>query len=250
MRIQTNPFLKKGLNKSRGYSGNKVMTISGAYFKTFILLMVLLVGFIYSWINTKEISYMIEGTGSFLIVAGVSLIGAFILSILTSFIPRIAYITAPIYALSEGIVLGTISKIVDFQRPGVVLSAVLLTFALALAALLVYRSNPSMGAKIRKGVFMAVMAIFMVQLVGFGFSFFGITLPIYKSGTIGIIFSLVVIIIATLNLIVSYDTVIELSNMGAPKYMEWYSAFGIVVTLVWLYLEVVELLIKITGKDE
>ena len=236
-----NPFLEKGF-KNVTYQDNS-MTVGGTVLKTMVLLALVGFSFIYSWLE------MGAGIGEFTTILGIAVVIALISSLVTAFIPKISPITAPIYAVSEGILLGYISKLADLKFPGIVVSAILLTLALTLATLLIYRRNPAVAGKITRGVMIATFGVFLTYLVTFVLGFFGISLPIFGSGPIGILFSVAVIVIATLNLIVDYDFILKNVSQGAPKYMEWYSAYGLMVTLVWLYIEILRLLTKLKSDD-
>ena len=236
-----NPFLEKGF-KNVTYQDNS-MTVGGTVLKTMVLLALVGFSFIYSWLE------MGAGIGKFTTILGIAVVIALISSLVTAFIPKISPITAPIYAVSEGILLGYISKLADLKFPGIVVSAILLTLALTLATLLIYRRNPAVAGKITRGVMIATFGVFLTYLVTFVLGFFGISLPIFGSGPIGILFSIAVIVIATLNLIVDYDFILKNVSQGAPKYMEWYSAYGLMVTLVWLYIEILRLLTKLKSDD-
>lgn len=236
-----NPFLEKGF-KNVTYQDNS-MTVGGTVLKTMVLLALVGFSFIYSWLE------MGAGIGEFTTILGIAVVIALISSLVTAFIPKISPITAPIYAVSEGILLGYISKLADLKFPGIVVSAILLTLALTLATLLIYRRNPAVAGKITRGVMIATFGVFLTYLVTFVLGFFGISLPIFGSGPIGILFSIAVIVIATLNLIVDYDFILKNVSQGAPKYMEWYSAYGLMVTLVWLYIEILRLLTKLKSDD-
>lgn len=236
-----NPFLDKGF-KEVSYQDN-AMTLGGTVLKTLVLLALVGASFIYSWL---AISTGIANFRTILLIAvGIALIS----SLVTSFVPKISPITSPIYALSEGVFLGYISKIADLKFPGIVFPAILLTLALTLATLLIYRRTPSIAGKITKGVMIATFGVFLTYLVTFILGFFGVVLPIFVSGPIGILFSVAVIVIATLNLIVDYDFILKNVSSGAPKYMEWYSAFGLMVTLIWLYIEILRLIVKLKSED-
>lgn len=236
-----NPFLEKGF-KNVTYQDNS-MTLGGTVLKTMVLLALVGFSFIYGWLE------MSAGIGNFTTILGIAAVIALISSLVTAFIPKISPVTAPIYAVSEGILLGYISKLADLKFPGIVFQAILLTLALTLATLLIYRRTPAIAGKIARGVMIATFGIFLTYLATFILGFFGISLPIFGSGPIGILFSIAVIVIATLNLIVDYDFILKNVSHGAPKYMEWYSAYGLMVTLIWLYIEILRLLTKLKSDD-
>ncbi len=159
--------------------------------------------------------------------------------------------TAPIYALLEGLVLGGLSAIMDLRYPGIAVQAVSLTFGTLFVLLLAYSSRIiQVTQKFHLGVIAAtggVMVFYLLQMV---LGFFGVRfLSVNGSGMIGIGFSLIVVAIAALNLVLDFDFIERGVNYGAPKYMEWYGAFGIMVTLVWLYLEILRLLSKMRSRN-
>jgi uncharacterized YccA/Bax inhibitor family protein len=175
------------------------------------------------------------------------LIGGFVIALVTIFKKEWSPITAPVYALLEGLVLGGISAIFERSYPGVAIQAVGLTFGTLFVLLLAYKSGivrATQGFKI--GVIAATGGIAVFYLVEMVLNFFfHFQVPaINGSGPWGIVFSLFVVIIAALNLVLDFDLIESGVRMGAPKYMEWYGAFGLMVTLIWLYLEILRLLAK------
>jgi uncharacterized YccA/Bax inhibitor family protein len=175
------------------------------------------------------------------------LIGGFVIALVTIFKKEWSPVTAPVYALLEGLVLGGISAIFERSYPGVAIQAVGLTFGTLFVLLLAYKSGivrATQGFKI--GVIAATGGIAVFYLVEMVLNFFfHFQVPaINGSGPWGIVFSLFVVIIAALNLVLDFDLIESGVRMGAPKYMEWYGAFGLMVTLIWLYLEILRLLAK------
>lgn len=241
MRKESNPALTLGFEKA--VSDGTTMTVGGTIVKILIMTAILGVTFVYSWIafQNPDINYR-----SALIVSS---IGALILGFLTSFIPKVAQYTAVFYAAFEGVLLGSISRYFENVFPGIVFPAILLTIICLVATVLIYRRTPEIAGRIRKGVLIGVISIAAIYLVGMILSFFGIMLPIYGSGIIGIGFSLFVVVIATASLIMDYDFILKASQYGYPKYMEWYGAFGLMVTLIWLYTEILSLLAKIMDNN-
>jgi uncharacterized YccA/Bax inhibitor family protein len=156
-------------------------------------------------------------------------------------------VTAPVYALLEGLVLGSLSALMELRYPGIAFQAVGLTFGTLFMLLLAYRSGLiPVTQKLRMGVIAATGGIAVFYLLEWLLGFFGIYFTsINGSGFIGIGFSLFVVAIAALNLVLDFDFIERGVQAGAPKYMEWYGAFGIIVTLVWLYLEILILLSKL-----
>jgi uncharacterized YccA/Bax inhibitor family protein len=174
-------------------------------------------------------------------------IGGFVVGLATSFKRNWAPVTAPIYAVLQGLFIGGISLVMEQRFPGLVLQAVLLTFGVMFALLAAFQSRiirPS--ATFKAVVVSATLGIALVYMVSMVLQlFFHTAIPmIFDNGPVGIIFSLVVVGIAALNLVLDFDFIEKGIAAGAPKWMEWYAAFGLTVTLVWLYIEILRLLAK------
>ena len=169
---------------------------------------------------------------------------------LTIFKKTWAPATAPIYAACEGLVLGSTSALFELRYPGIVLRSVALTFGVLLTLLIAYRSGAIRATPgFRRGVIAATGAIVLVYLSSFVLGLFGVNLGFLNSSSpLGIGISLVVVGIAALNLVLDFDFIEQGAKTGAPKYMEWYAAFGLIVTLVWLYLEILRLLSKLNDR--
>ena len=182
-----------------------------------------------------------------LLIAGS--IGGFITALVTIFIPRLSPFTAPVYAALEGLVLGAISAVFETMYPGIVIQAVGLSVGVLAVMLFVYGTGIIRATeKFKIGVVAATGAVCLVYLVDIVLSLFGIRMPfIHESGVVGIGFSLVVVVIAALNLILDFDFIEQGVKQQAPKYMEWYGGFSLLVTLVWMYLEILRLLAKLRG---
>ncbi|WP_010293214.1 Bax inhibitor-1/YccA family protein [Clostridium senegalense] len=238
-RVNSNPFITSGFEKSKTGYNNKTMRVSSTIIKSLILIGITVTSFGTTW------SVLKEGTSDFNSLLIISSIAAVILSILTSFIPKIANVTSILYAMFEGVLLASFSMVMESNYPGIVFSATCLTFAVAIATLLIYRRTPTLAGKIRKGVTIGITSVFLLYILSFILSIFGIYLPIYGGGTIGIGFSVLVVTLASFSLILDYDFILKNVQYGAPKYMEWYSAFGLLVTLIWLYIEIVQLISKL-----
>ena len=178
-------------------------------------------------------------------------IGGLILALVTVFKREWSGFTAPAYAVCEGLVLGGISAIFELKFPGIVMQAVALTFGTLFCLLMAYKTGLiRVTEKFRLGVFVATAAIALVYLVSFVLGFFNLQVPfMVGSGLVSIGFSLFVVGIASLNLVLDFDFIEHGAEAGAPKYMEWYGAFGLMVTLVWLYIEILQLLAKLRGRD-
>ena len=178
-------------------------------------------------------------------------LGGFVVAMVTIFKKTWAPVTAPIYALLEGLVLGGLSAMFEVRYPGIAMEAVGLTFGTLFVMLFLYKSGViKVTQKFRMGVVAATGGIMVFYLLTWLLSMFHITAftSVYGSGLIGIGFSLFVVAIAALNLVLDFDFVEQGVAYGAPKYMEWYAAFGIMVTLVWLYLEMLRLLSKVRSR--
>jgi uncharacterized YccA/Bax inhibitor family protein len=169
----------------------------------------------------------------------------------TVFKKKWSAVTAPAYALLEGLFLGGISAAFEAKFPGIVIQAVALTFGTLFALLIAYRSGlikPTENFKL--GIFAATGGIALFYLVSMVLGFFHVNVPLINSSSpLGIGFSVVVVIIAALNLVLDFDFIEKGSQMGAPKYMEWYAGFGLLVTLVWLYVEILRLLSKLRSRN-
>jgi uncharacterized YccA/Bax inhibitor family protein len=215
------------------------MTVQGTVNKTGFGLLAVLAGGAVTWNMENPAILMIVG-----------LIGGLVLGLTTSFKKEWAPFTTLPYALLEGLMLGGISRMYEVRTQGIVVLAVGLTLGVLCALLLAYTSRLiHVTENFRLGVVAATGGIALFYLVSIGLSFFHIRIPyIHESGPIGIIFSLVVVGIASMNLVLDFDFIERGAAVGAPKYMEWYGAFGLLVTLVWLYLELLRLLSKIMGK--
>ena len=179
------------------------------------------------------------------------MIGGLIVAVVTIFKKTWAPITAPIYALLEGLVLGSVSAMFEVRFPGIAIQSVGLTFGTLIALLLVYRSGLiKVTDNFRLGVVAATGGIALFYVATMILGFFGVRFPsIYGAGPLGIGISVFVVIIAALNLVLDFDFIESGARQGAPKYMEWYAAFGLMVTLIWLYLEILRLMSKLRSRN-
>jgi uncharacterized YccA/Bax inhibitor family protein len=221
-------------------SADDAMTIGGAVNKTALALLILLVAASYTW-------NLAPGDPRVAMLTLVGLIGGLIAAIATVVRKEWAPVTTPAYAALEGLLLGGVSVGFEARYPGLVSQAVFLTFGVLGVLLLAYRSGMIRATEnFKLGVVAATGGIAFVYLIGFVMSFFGAAIPlIHGSSPIGIAFSLLVVGVAALNLVLDFDFIEQGAERGAPKYMEWYAAFGLLVTLVWLYLEMLRLLAKL-----
>ena len=240
-----NPALSSKTFQHLEVTSENQMTLNGTVNKTAISLAILLL--------MASFTYITENTG----LMWFGFIGGFILALITIFKQQWAPYTVPVYAALEGLALGGISLIYEeIAYTGIVQSAAFLTFGIFGALLFAYKTKiikPTENFKL--GIFAATGGIAIFYLISIVISFFGEPLAIFDpssdgyGGWLSIGFSLFVVVIAALNLVLDFDFIEEAVENGAPKYMEWYGAFGLLVTLVWLYLEILRLLSKLNSRN-
>lgn len=243
----SNPVMTGKIYEKAGLAADGgVMTINGTLNKIGLMLLLLIVSASYTW--NLVLGDDPSRVGTLAIVGG---IGGFIVAMVTVFSPKSSPYTAPVYAILEGMFLGAISAVINAQYPGVAFQAVLLTIGTLFTMLFLYRSGTIRATpKFRRGVMMATGAVFFAYMISWILSMFGMSVGfMHSSGPLGILISLVIIVIAALNLIMDFDFIEKGSQMGAPKYMEWFGAFGLMVTLIWLYIEFLRLLSRFAGRD-
>ncbi len=229
------------------------MTANGAFAKTFILFLIVLAGGAFGWSQTPDAKTTISSTGlvsQTVEIPGWSWIALFVgfgLAMVCIFKPKASPFLAPLYAVAEGIFLGVISKAFEVRWDGIVFQAILATVAVFFATLALYVFGVvKVTKKFQMVVIGATVGVFLLYLFAAILSFVGVDMVFWNSPSLfGIAFSVVVCVIASLNLFLDYEFIAQASKSGAPKYMEWYGAFGIMVTLVWLYLEMLRLLAKL-----
>ena len=243
----SNPALNAKIFQGQSVALDDAMTLDGTVNKTGILLLCAIATAAYSWHTFME-TRSLAAVNS-LLWAG--LIGGFIVALITIFKKEWAPVTAPIYSLLEGLVLGSLSAVLELRYPGIAIQSVSMTFGVLFVMLLAYRSHLiPVTQKLRLGIVAATGAIALFYIAEIILSFFGIQFAsINGSGALGIGFSVVVVVVASLNLVLDFDFIESGVQARAPKYMEWYSAFGLMVTLVWLYLEILRLLSKIRSRN-
>lgn len=227
-------------------SRSNTMTITGTANKTLILVGLAFATSLYTYTTAingqfdQAIPWAVGGA-----------IVALILGLVTAFKPTAAPITAPLYALAEGLLLGGLSALYEIRygklMPGIVVLAVTLTFGTLTALLAAYQFRLIRATEnFKLGVFAATGGIGILYLATFILGFFGIQIPyLHSAGPIGIGFSAFVVVVAALNLVLDFDFIENACQQGAPKWMEWYAGYGLMVTLVWLYIEFLRLLAKI-----
>lgn len=223
-------------------TGSEVMTINGTVNKTFILFFLLLLPASWSWTQFMNSP---NPAAAYPWIIGGSLLGL-VIALITVFNKPLAPYLAPAYAICKGLVVGAISATYEALYDGIVLQAIALTMGVLFSLLLAYKTRViKVTENFKLGVIAATGAIFLVYLVNIALSFFGMSIPyLHDSGPVGIGISVVIVIVAALNLVLDFDFIENGAARGAPKYMEWYGAFGLMVTLIWLYLEILRLLAK------
>jgi uncharacterized YccA/Bax inhibitor family protein len=237
----SNPVLKESAFSGQLATG-QAMTIQGTVNKTGLLLFFVVVAAAWTW----GLSHSPNPEAAFPWMMGGALIG-FVTALVTVFKNSWSPLTAPLYALCQGLFLGGVSAMFEKSYPGIAVQAVALTFAVMLVLLLAYKTGIIRATRgFKLGIIAATGAIAVVYTVNFLLQMFGVNSFsfLYSSTPLGIGVSVVVVIIAALNLILDFDFIETAARMGAPKHMEWYGAFGLMVTLIWLYLEILRLLGK------
>tara|TARA_B100000900_G_C20511630_1_gene688266 strand:- start:338 stop:1096 length:759 start_codon:yes stop_codon:yes gene_type:complete len=242
----SNPTLNSSTFKTTNSGGSilidETMTIRGTVDKTAISLFLLVIAAYYTYSN--EMSNMVW----------IGSIGGFIVALITVFKKRWSPYTVPIYAILEGLALGAISKIYDtiYEDQGIVFMAISLTALVLFSLLFAYKTKIIKATEnFKLGVFAATAGIAIFYVISFVLSLFDFNISFLNpqdSGLFGIGISFFIVIIAALNLVIDFDFIEEGAEKGAPKYMEWYGAFGLLVTLIWLYLEILRLLAKLKNR--
>jgi len=242
----SNPALNDNVFRDERAAFGEAMTVQGTANKTGVLLICAMATAAWSWNRFQNAPTEVVP------LIGIGAIGGLIFAMVTIFKKSWAPVTAPIYALLEGLLLGAISVMFNLRYPGIAIQAVSLTFGTLLALLIAYRSGViRVTDKFRLGVVAATGGIAFFYLLTMILGFFGIHFnSIFGSGVIGIGFSVVVVIVAALNLVLDFDFIESGARAGAPKYMEWYAAFGLMVTLIWLYMEILRLLAKLRSRND
>ena len=245
----SNPTMREGLYTSvgRDYAGTEVMTVNGTINKTLLLLLLVVLGASYTW---KVVMESVNPSAAMPWMIG-GAIGGLIAALVVAFKPKTAPIAGPIYAILEGLFLGGISAFFAQRFTGIVIQAVALTLGVMMVMLFVYRSGIiKVNQKFIGGVVAATGAVALFYVVTMIMSMFGADTSFMSgSGTMSIVISGVIVAIAALNLVLDFHFIVEGAKSGAPKYMEWYGAFSLMVTLVWLYLELLRLLAKLNSRD-
>lgn len=233
----SNPALRDQIfYDNQVYGTSETMTIHGTIDKTIILLFLVIVSAAFTWNYSPLPGIVLLGL----------VLGGFAVALLTIFKPNLAPFSSPLYSILEGAFLGSFSALMNTEYPGIVSQAIILTFGVFFLLLVVFRTRLiKVTETFKLVVFGATGAIAMLYLANIVLSMFNMPIGfINEGGILGIGFSLVVIVIASLNLIVDFDYIEKSAEEGLPKYIEWYAAFALMVTLIWLYLEILRLLAK------
>lgn len=235
----SNPVMRgRVFDNVESYGNN--MTLEGTVNKIGLLLTILVLSSCFSFFNAQTL-----GVGTIVVTS----LGALVLAMIMSFVPKASPILSPIYAILEGCVLGIISNIYASEYSGIVMQAILLTMCIFIVMLTAYRLHLiRVTDKFVTIITAATCGIALLYLVDTILSMFGASVVfLHQTGWVGILVSLVIVVIASLNLLLDFRFIEEANSMGAPRYFEWYLAFGMMVTIVWLYLEVLRLLANFVG---
>ncbi|MDR3366194.1 MAG: Bax inhibitor-1/YccA family protein [Prevotellaceae bacterium] len=236
-------------SRNASIATDSVMTVRGTVHKTLLLLLLAVLGASYTWqvfVNavTPEVApsavtpYMVGG-----------LIGGLVFALIAIFNPRRSVWAAPLYAVSEGLCLGGLSAMFNAQTDGIVLQAIGLTIGVLFVMLLLYRTGAiKVTHKLRSGIIIATASIALFYVATWIASFFTSVTFLHDASLLSIGISVFIVIVAALNFLLDFDFIDRGAQMAAPKYMEWYGAFGLMLTLVWLYLEILRLLSKLSRR--
>ena len=249
-----NPALNSKIFKDFSTDSKETMTLNGAVNKTALSLLLLLltgcVGFYMTFSSGEFKEGNVVNMSSTLMILG--FVVGFILALVTIFKKHLSPYTVPAYAIFEGLALGSISAFFSAMYDGIVFQAILITAGIFCTLLFLYKTKIIKATEnFKLGIVAATGGIAIVYIVNLMMSLFGSGLPVMDINNASIYsigFSLVVVVIAALNLVLDFDFIEEASEMGVPKYMEWYGAFGLMVTLIWLYLEILRLLAKLNSR--
>lgn len=221
---------------------SEAMTVQGAVNKSILLFAILLLTAIFTFRATTTPTY------TWLIVG---LVGGLITALITIFSPQKAPVTAPLYAIFEGIFVGAISLLYGLAYSGIVFQAICLTMGILFTMLFLYKSGIiKVTQRFRTGVIAAMGGIALLYITSMILGFFGITMPLlHESSMAGIGINILIVGVAAFMLLLDFDSIEEGAEMKAPKYVEWYGAFSLILTLVWLYIQILRLLSLISGND-
>ncbi|MCA9405110.1 MAG: Bax inhibitor-1/YccA family protein [Candidatus Omnitrophica bacterium] len=254
----SNPaFNPRSYEKTRTFGLGETMTIQGTVNKTMISLFLLVVSAAWTWSQLLQPAASAYPGAQAQVSSNIgpifmgALVGSIAAWLVTAFKKEWSAYSVPVYSVFEGILIGTISSIFERSYPGIVVQSVALTFGVLFCMLLAYRTGfVTVTQKFRMGVTAALGAIFLIYMVNIVMRLFGGGAGfLYSSSPLGIGFSLIVVGVAALTLVLDFDFIEHAARAGVPKYMEWYSVFGLLVSLVWLYLELLRLLSLIANRE-
>lgn len=230
----------------RSSSATRTMTKGGTYFKTFLLLILVMASAAFAWQWTEN---AILSHGISWLPLWLTSIGALIVGMMISFNPRLAPVLSPVYAIVEGALLGVVSGLYAQSLEGIVGQAVFTTLAVFLAVYIGYITGLLKASKkFARIIITAMLGYLMFSFLAWIFSLFGWHSPvIYGYGPWGIVFGLVIVIIAALSLVLDFDFIDKAAGAKYPKYFEWYGAYGLMVGLIWLYIEILRLLARLAA---
>jgi uncharacterized YccA/Bax inhibitor family protein len=224
-----------------------VMTVNGTVWATAALLVLVVAAGVFGWNSVDSTATSVSLPGWLLPV----LLGGLGVAILTIFKPTLARFTSPVYALLQGAFLGAISAAYNTAYDGIVVQAVGLTIGVFAVMLFLFATRViEVTDKLRMGIVAATAGIALVYVANLVLGIFGASVPfLHDTGAMGIGISLLIVGVAAFNLLLDFDLIERGSQIGAPKHMEWYAAFGLLVTIIWLYLELLRLLAKLQSRD-
>lgn len=243
----SNPVFRDAMTMYRAKTDVVHMSIQGTILKAVLLVSLLTFSSLFVWLNFDAHKM---GQIRFLLRCSVPL--TFLVGWVTYFKPHWSYLTAPVYALSQGILVGAISSMAETFFPGVVGQAIPLTFFVLFGMLLLYTTGMiQVTHRLRTVIFVSMIAVFMTYLIEWiGIRFFQKEiLYIHQGGMMGIVFSTFVVLLAAFTLLLDFEFIVRCQRSGAPKYMEWYCAYGLMVTLVWLYIRILEFLVRTSRRN-
>jgi uncharacterized YccA/Bax inhibitor family protein len=235
-------------------TSTETMTLNGAINKTALAVLFVFAAAFYTWQQYFKVfdpanpALASGAVMKYLLIGG---IGGFIVALVATFTPKWSGFTTPIYAILEGMFLGALSAMFEAQFPGLVIRAVALTFAVFLSMLFIYRQRIiRVTSGFRRGMMAALMGLMMVYLVSWIAGMFGANVSyLHGGGSFGLIFSVIVTGISAFSLMLDFDFIEQNAANRAPKYMEWYSVFGLMVSLIWLYINLLRLLSIFANRD-
>ena len=241
--MTSNPMLNSKVMENVLEEG-RPMTVEGSINKTLVLLGLVVVAAIYTW-NLCLNGFSDKAS----LLAIVGSIAGLILAIITSFRPQNAKVTAPIYALCEGLVVGSVSYIFNSFYQGIVVNAVGITLLALFSMLFLYKTKMIRATeKFRQVIVISTIAIAIFYLIGFIGALFGHPMTIFNGSPLGIGVSFVICLIAAFNFILDFDFIEQGTNRALPNYFEWYAGFGLLVTVIWLYFELLRLLAQLQDR--